>query len=106
MNRRNVPQRICSSTTNVALDLLLQGESMDVYNNAQWSEYTEVTMPNQGAGWLVTPYSVNKQSHMTLTETEDGSISIAAYSEGGNSFYKDGYTLNQNSWKNGKTLKF
>ena len=95
-----------SSTTNVALDLLIQGESMDVYNNAQWSEYTEVTMPNQGAGWLVNPYSVNKQSHMTLTETEDGSISIAAYSEGGNSFYKDGYTLNQNSWKNGKTLKF
>lgn len=93
--------------TKNALDFLVQAENFNVYNNNGWSECTAVLHPGEGAGWMLAPYSVNKPTHLTISKAaEDGSIRIACYSEGGNTWATEGSVAGVSDWRNGKTLTF
>ena len=89
-----------------ALDLLIQGENFNVYNNDGWSECTSVLQGGQGAGWMLGVYSVNKPTHLTVSKATDGGIKLAVFSDGGNVWAQNGVDIAVDAWKNGKELRF
>ena len=81
------------NATNQGLVFYVMAENYNVYNSKQWTETTQLFMEEQGTGWLITPYSVNKTTHMTVSKGPNDEIVLSIYSEGGNSFYQNGVTL-------------
>lgn len=101
-----------TSASAKGLDFYVSAENINLYNNENWTESTQQFLDISGAsnpGWLITPYSVNKKTHITVSKGEADEIVLSIYSEGGNNFYQSGVTLDPqlfNKSGSAKTLYF
>ena len=83
-----------NGVTNQGLVFLVKGENLNLYNSNGWTESTQAFNDVNQPGWLITPYTVNKTTHITISKGANDEIVFSSYCEdNGSTLFQDGVTF-------------